>query len=143
MTAEDNKSNTRNLFDQLFNQGNPSKVDEMIAPDYVDHSALPPPAPGPDGFKMRARMLSSAFSPKMTFGPFLAEGDLIAFTWSMKGTHQGKFAGAEPTGAEISIDGINIERFQDGKIVEHWSQFDLAGLLRQIGLLPSGMQSKS
>jgi len=61
----------------------------------------------------------------------------------MSGRHQGKFAGAEPTGVEIIISGINIERFQDGKSVEHWSQFDMAGLLRQIGVLPSGSQSKS
>jgi SnoaL-like polyketide cyclase len=34
------------------------------------------------------------------------------------------------------VIGINIERFANGKIVEHWSQFDLAGALRQMGVLP-------
>jgi predicted ester cyclase len=115
----------------------------MIAADYVDHSSLPAPAPGPDGFKKRAAMLRAAFNSKMTFGQFLAEGDLVAFTWLMSGIHQDAFAGVPATGRPVTVNGMNIERFQDGKIVEHWSQFDAVGLLRQIGALPAAGQAQS
>jgi predicted ester cyclase len=37
-----------------------------------------------------------------------------------------------PTGKDLILAGINIERMQNGKIIEHWSQFDLAGAMRQI-----------
>jgi predicted ester cyclase len=37
-----------------------------------------------------------------------------------------------PTGKLLTLAGINVERMKDGKIVEHWSQFDLAGVMRQI-----------
>lgn len=83
MSTEENKTLTHRLFDEEFNQGNPAAIDEIIDANYVDHSALPAPAPGPEGFKKRAEMLRAAFDPKMTFGEFLAEGDLVSFTWTL------------------------------------------------------------
>lgn len=143
MSTEENKALTHRLFDEEFNQGNPAAIDEIIDANYLDHSALPAPAPGPEGFKKRAEMLRAAFDPKMTFGEFLAEGDLVSFTWTLSGIHQGVFANVPPTGKAVTVSGINIERFQNGKIVEHWSQFDGIGLMRQIGVLPTPGQVKS
>jgi predicted ester cyclase len=108
----------------------------------VDHSAIPAPGPGPEGFKKRAEMLIAALDPQMTFWEFIAEGDLVSFTWTMTGTHRGVFAGVPPTGKQVTVNGINVERFEEGKIVEHWSQFDLAGALRQIGALPAPGQAQ-
>jgi predicted ester cyclase len=136
LSTETNKQLTHRLFDDEFNKGNSATIDEVLAADYVDHSALPAPAPGVAGFKKRAAMLRAAFAPKMTFGDFLAEGDMVAFNWTMTGVHQGMFAGIPPTGKPIVVTGTNVERFRDGKIVEHWSQFDGIGLLRQISALP-------
>lgn len=81
-------------------------------------------------------MLCAAIDPQMTFGNFLAEGDLVAFTVTISGSQQGIFAGAPPAGKAEVVNGMNVERFADGKIVEHWSQFDTSGLLRQVGAIP-------
>jgi len=143
MSSEENKALTRRLFDEGFNMRNTAVVFEIVATDYIDHSALPAPAPGPEGFKKRIDMLCAAFEPQMTFGTFLAEGDLVAFTWTISGMHQGVFANVPPTGKPVTVSGINVERFQAGKIVEHWSQFDAMGLMRQIGALPAPGQAKS
>jgi predicted ester cyclase len=137
MSGENNKALTQRLFSEEFNEGNTAVAEEIVAADYIDHSAIPAPAPGPEGFRKRVEMLRAAFAPRITFGEFLAEGDLVAFSWSMSGIHQGVFAGVAPTGKSITVNGINIERFQDGKIVEHWSQFDMVGVLRQIGAIPT------
>lgn len=137
MQTEQNKALTFQLFDQVFNQGNPTVIDEIVSNDYLDHSALPAPAPGIEGFKKRTELLRMAFAPTMTMEHFSAEGDLVSFAWSMHGIHRGRFANVDPTGKEVHVNGINIERFQDGKIVEHWSQFDAVGLMRQIGALAS------
>jgi predicted ester cyclase len=137
MSSEENKRQTLRLFDEEFNHGSSDAIDELIAPNYADHSSMPAPMPGPEGFKRRAALLRAAFNPQMTFGEFVAEGDLVAFTWTMTGVHQGVFAGIPATGAPITVHGMNLERFQDGKIVEHWSHFDGIGLLRQIGALPA------
>jgi steroid delta-isomerase-like uncharacterized protein len=136
MSTQDNIARTRKLFDEAFNKKNSAVIDEVIAADYVDHSAIPANAPGREGFRLRVQMLNSALNPSISFGEFLAEGDLVAFSWTMKGSHQGPFAGVPATGKGVTVEGINIERFEDGMIVEHWSQFDLAGALRQIGAMP-------
>jgi steroid delta-isomerase-like uncharacterized protein len=132
MTTETNKALVRRLFDELFNQGNPAAANDVIAPDYIDHSPIPAPAPGAEGFARRTAALRAAFVQEAVFGVFLAEGDLVAFTWQFNGVHTGPFAGLPATGKAVTLSGINVERIKDGRIVEHWSHFDLAGLMKQI-----------
>ena len=76
--------------------------------------------------------LCSAFVEEALFGVFLAENDLVAFTWTFQGVHRGTFAGIAATGKKVTLSGINVKRLENGKIVEHWSHFDLAGLLKQM-----------
>ena len=132
MSTEENKNLVRRMFDEAFNQGDTTLINEMIAADYIDHSPIPAPTPGPEGFAKRTIALRSAFVQEALFGVFLAENDLVAFTWTFQGVHQGAFAGIAATGKPLTLSGINVERLENGKIVEHWSHFDLAGLLKQI-----------
>jgi steroid delta-isomerase-like uncharacterized protein len=132
MSVEENKNIVRRIFDEAFNMGNPAFISEAVAQNYVDHSPIPAPVPGPEGFAKRTVALCTAFVEEAVFGVFLAEDDLVAFTWTFKGTHKGTFAGVPATGKKVALSGINVERLKDGKIVEHWSHFDLAGLMKQI-----------
>ena len=132
MSAAENKAIVRRLFDEGFNKGNVQLANEIIAPDYVDYSPIPAPMPGSEGFAKRMAGLRAAFVQEAVFGVFLAEDDLVAFTWTFSGVHNGPFAGVPPTRRKVTLSGINVERLKDGRIVEHWSQFDLAGLMRQI-----------
>jgi steroid delta-isomerase-like uncharacterized protein len=132
MQTEENKHLVHRMFDEAFNKGDTLFINEMIAPDYIDHSPIPAPGPGPEGFAKRTAALRAAFVEEAVFGVFLAEDDLVAFTWTFNGVHRGTFAGAAATGKKVSLSGINVERLEKGKIVEHWSQFDLAGLIKQI-----------
>ncbi len=133
MSIRDNQTHVRHLFEEVFNNGNYDIVDEFVADDYVDLSPIPAPAQGPQKFKMRTQMLHAAVVREVAFGPFLAERDLVAFTWTLGGVHNGPFVGNAPTGKMITLSGINVEHMADGQIVEHWSQFNLVGLLRQMG----------
>ena len=66
----------------------------------------------------------------------LAEGAETVMRWRITGTHRGEFQGVPATGRPIALDGIEWNRFEDGKIAEHWAQFDLVAVLGQIGALP-------
>jgi len=132
MSIDENKAIVRRMFDEAFNMGNTSFVNEVVAADYIDHSPIPAPASGAEGFAKRTDVLRAAFVEEAVFGVFLAEGDLVAFTWTFNGTHKRIFAGIPATGKKVTLSGINVERLKDGKIVEHWSHFDLAGLIKQI-----------
>jgi predicted ester cyclase len=62
---------------------------------------------------------------------------MVASRWTITGTHQGDFQGVPATGRQITINGIDMSRVVDGKIAEHWAQFDIVGVMQQIGALPS------
>ena len=54
----------------------------------------------------------------------------------MRGTHQGEFRGIAPTGKRVTVTGIGIFWFSDGKVVESWDNFDQLGMMRQLGVIP-------
>ena len=66
----------------------------------------------------------------------IAEGDRVVARVTVSGTHLGEMMGLAPTGRRISTSGIEVFRFEDGKMAEHWAAFDALGMLRQIGLVP-------
>lgn len=63
----------------------------------------------------------------------LAEGDLVAFRFTMTGTHRGPFQGLAPTGKPISVAHMHFVRMAEGKTSDLWHVWDTAGLMRQLG----------
>jgi predicted ester cyclase len=66
----------------------------------------------------------------------IAEGDLVATRFTSRGTHRGTFMGAEPTNKELSWTGISIDRIVEGRIVESWANWDMMGMMQQLGVVP-------
>ncbi len=66
----------------------------------------------------------------------IAEGDTVASRWTIRGTHRGEFQGMPPTGNAFAAPGIDFSRIADGRVAEHWAQFDMMSLLQQIGAMP-------
>ena len=73
----------------------------------------------------------------ITIQSCIGEADQTATTWTLAGTHRAPFNAVPATGRKVEIAGIEFNRFADGRIVEHYSQFDLAGLLVQLGAMPA------
>ena len=62
MSTEQNKALVRQLVEEIFNRGNISLADELLAPDFVDREELPPGMPRDrEGVKLLTTMLRSAF----------------------------------------------------------------------------------
>ena len=139
MSIEQNKELVRRLIEEVFNQGNMSWADEFLAPDFVEHEELPPGIPdGREGVKQMTAMLRSAFPDfHATIDDIIAEGDKVVIRQSWTGTHRGEFMGIPPTGKRVSFGVIDIIRVDGGKFVEHWGQMDNAGLMQQLGAVPT------
>jgi predicted ester cyclase len=73
---------------------------------------------------------------RVTIEQQLADGDFVATRYTCRGTHEGDIMGVPATGRDVTIAGLVISRFQDGKVVEEWEVSDVFGLLQQIGALP-------
>ncbi len=138
MSVDQNKALVRQMVAAVFNQGSADRVDEFLAPDFVEHEELPPGIPaGREGVKLLSAMLHSAFPDfKATVDDLVAEGDKVVIRMTWSGTHQGEFMGIPPTGRSVSFGVIDIIRIADGKFVEHWGQMDSMGLMQQLGAVP-------
>jgi steroid delta-isomerase-like uncharacterized protein len=124
------------LYEEIFNAGNLDVADELIAPDAVDHQGLPDSPPGPDGLKQLAWMYRSAFPDlSITVEDIIASDDKVVARTTMRGTHEGELMGIPPTGRAVEVSGIDIVRFVDGRMVEHWGNQDNMGMMRQLGLI--------
>jgi steroid delta-isomerase-like uncharacterized protein len=138
MSTEQNKAVYRRFMEEVVNQGNLAVVDELVAVDVVEHEELPPGYPqGREGVKQFFAMLRTAFPDlQATIEDLIAEGDKVVGRGTWSGSHRGQFMDIPPTGKRVSFGVMDIGRIADGKIVEHWGQTDMLGLLQQLGVVP-------
>ncbi len=108
--------------------------DEVVAEDAVIHYG-DTPIEGREGIKQLAASFFAAFPDgELTLNEWAEDGDRCAVVWTYSGTHEGELFGIPPTGKRFSASGMNLERVNEGKIVEHWSVFDQMSAFRQLGL---------
>ena len=136
MSVEDNKRLARRFWDEVWDKGNFDVVYEVFAEDYVRHDLRPTnPIPGPAGQKAIAVDFRRAFPDVRWHVDFIfGEGDMVMGRWTATGTHTGKWGKFEPTGKKVKFSGINVFRFQNGKVAEIWNHRDDFGLFDQVGV---------
>ncbi|HEX5498431.1 MAG TPA: ester cyclase, partial [Thermomicrobiales bacterium] len=126
------------MWDDVWTAGNLDALNEISTPDVIHHWAIGPDSTGPAASADRIAALRVAFPDlKITYGPLVQDGDYVAATWVIQGTHTGEYLGMAPTGNTIDATGINIFRLECGRIAEVWSEMDAPTLLRQIGAMPA------
>jgi predicted ester cyclase len=132
MTTEEMKALGQRAA-QAWNEGRPDLLDEVYAPTYRNHFT----GETLDMLKQNLLETRAAFSGfTLTIDDQIVEGDRGGTRWTARGIHTGEHFGIPATGRQIEITGINIGRFEDGKIVDEWSRGDDVKLLRQLGVLP-------
>ena len=138
MSAEESKAIVRRFWD-VWEEGNIDLVDELLAPDYINHTPASPDQPtGPEGVKGVVTMFRSAIpNLRVVVEDMIAEGDKVAVRYTLEGTHEGELFGIPPTGQRLSIKSIAVERVSDGKIREHWRVTDRLDMMQQLGMIPA------
>ena len=135
MSAEGNVAAFRKLIEVGFARGDLSVVEELVSPTAIEHQRGS--KPGIEGVKGTIATLRSWFSDfELTIAKLSADGDTVWALNRAQGVNTGSIFGFPPTGNPIEIDVIDIARFEDGKIVEHWGVPDQLGMLIQLGLAP-------
>ena len=126
----------RRWFEEVWNQGRVQTVDELYAEAGVSFGlALAGTAlEGRAALKAVQDVYRRAFPDlRFTVDDVVEEGDRCAVRFRARGTNTGTFFGMAATGKSVVVDGQCILRFHGGQMVETWNQFDLFGLLRQLG----------
>ncbi len=137
--SADTKAIARRFLEEAFNSGNLDVVDELVAPEFVNHdAALPEPGVGIEAAKASITGYREAFPDlRLMIEQQLAEGEYVTTRWSARGTHQGNLMGMAPTGKQATVTGITIDRIVDGRFVESWTNWDTLGLMQQLGVIPA------
>jgi len=135
MLPEQNKA----LVLQFYKAFDDRKMDQaldLLASDFVAHQAgIPEPLNG-EGFKQFGMSFYLAFSQgQHNFDEIIVSDDKVVTCGTFTATHLGEFQGLPPTGKQISLSIMHIDRVEDGKIVEHWGQGDALGLMQQLGIV--------
>jgi predicted ester cyclase len=137
--GERNKALVQRLFDEGFCKGDLSIADEMVAPDCKEHQYFGPNHPdGPEGVKNVIKDLRRLFPDfTLTADKMVAVGDEVWVRATGRGTHGGELMGRPPTGKQVKVDVIDICRFENGKLVEHWGVPDRFHMMVQVGMIPT------
>lgn len=127
-----NETIYRRLIEEGFNQGDLAVVDELVGPNAVEHQRGS--GDGREGVKNTIKYLRSAFPDfKLTIDEVVMSGDKVWARQRGGGTNLGSFAGHPPTGRKGYTDVIDVCRFENGKMVEHWGVPDQLGMMMQLG----------
>lgn len=135
-TLESNKTIVSQFF-EYFAKGDTKQVENLWGSNYLFHFPGRPQTLGKEESKQLIKEYSSAFPDlKISIENQIAEGDLVVTQIVAHGTHKGLFQGISATSKKMTVTGIATHKIINNKIVEEWAEFDMLGLMQQIGAIP-------
>ena len=138
MSVADLKARTQQIFD-TFNTHDADATAAFFAgeAELYDSGVARPSVGAQQIAALYARHYMAIPDVHVHIDRMIAECDTVVAEWTCTGTHRGTFMGIPPTGKWVSYKGVSILRYRNGMAVADTRMWDLAGLLRQIGLLAS------
>jgi predicted ester cyclase len=141
-TTQENIAVSRRLIEDAFGKGDLRVIDEVCAERYVDHDPLLGDR-GREDVKQTITGYREAFPDlAFTIEDVVAADDKVVVRWRAEGTFEKGFMGQEPTHEKGEpVEGIGIDRFQDGRVAESWGQWDTTRFMRNIGAVPDAAEA--
>lgn len=134
MGTQENKANATRFLEEVINRGNVGVIDELTAPNWVDHSTPPGVPPTIEGIKTWITMFRAAFPDlHYTLDDTITDGERVVQRVTAHGTMKGDFMGMPASGKSATWSEIHIIRFEGGKAAEHWGVVDQMAMLTQLG----------
>lgn len=133
---EQNRSTYLRELELVVNAGRMELVDELIAADYVNHSAPPGAPQGRAAIRGYLKLLKTAFPDRQVKNEMLlCAGDYVIVRSTVTGTSTGPYFGRPPTGKPFSVMGTDIYLVREGQLRGRWGNEDALGMMTQLGYL--------
>ena len=136
LSTDEMKARVRSHFEDFVNNRKAEVIRTNMTPDFYDHDGPggePTDTSGDE--EMMRQMYTMMPDLHLTIEDLIAEDDKVVTRWSASGTHNGDFVGVPASGRLITVTGIHIHRVRHGRLVEHWEELNMLGVLRQLGVL--------
>jgi predicted ester cyclase len=131
MSLAANKALAQRWFEEVWNQGKESTIDELFHPQGKAYG-FPEPGSvliGPEAFKTIHRQFHSAFGNiHVHLDDLVAEGDRVAIRWTVTMKHTGDGFGFPATGRDVTLPGSSFITCRDGVMTEGWNSMDMTWL---------------
>ncbi len=139
--ADTHAAIVQRYYDDVWSRGQLALVDTLMGEDYENCDPATPGGRvvGREAFKAFVAAYREAFPDlRMQIVEQHRDGDVVFSRWLASGTHRGALMGIPATGKSVAgIEGMTLSRFRGGRIVEDRVVWDVAGLLRVLGVLPT------
>jgi steroid delta-isomerase-like uncharacterized protein len=146
---EQNKTLVRRVFEECWNRGDLTRLDEIMTRDYAEHDPNQENfgadfGRGSDYYRNLNRFYRTVF-PDLHFEieDLIAEEDRVVARWTSTGTHRGDLMEIPPSGKRVRVRGISVHRIANGKLVETWVNWDAFGMLKQLGVVGEPARSRT
>jgi steroid delta-isomerase-like uncharacterized protein len=137
MSVEDNIETFKQYRLNVMLPHNIARLPEYVTDTVVDHSLAPDAPQGIDGLRQWLTFFFEAFPDAyFSIDDVFGEGDKIVCHARFHGSHQGAYLGLPPTGKTFDTTGIEIMRFENGKMAERWFRLDVVTMMQQLGFMP-------
>ena len=135
--STDNQALIKKYFEEVWNKGNLSLLEEIISPNYINHNpAAPDTPPGPAGLVPIIEGIRKAFPDlRYEIKNIVVSDNQVAVHTIMHGTHTGDFFGLKPSNRKVEVPQMQIEKISNGQIIEHWRVTDELTMQKQLGLI--------
>jgi predicted ester cyclase/ketosteroid isomerase-like protein len=138
-TTDEHRALFTRWFEELWNKKNYAITQELVDPEFTAHGAGGQDIKqGPAGVAEMVRTWHKAFPDgHMDMDDIITEGEYSVIRMTFRGTHLGEFYGNAPSGKQVKVTSIGIDRVVGGKITEGWGELDMLGMMQQIGAIPA------
>ena len=140
-----NKALVQRLYEEVWNKRKLEVIKEIISPSH----GLQAPTTfgssiGPEAYKRNVLSFLAGYPDlHWTIEDLIAEKDKVVASWTMSGTHKGDYMGIPATNKKVSVEGITIHNVAGGKIMDSYSNWDVLGMMQQLGAVPPLGQTKT
>lgn len=134
MSIEQNKQLARIFFEEIWNQKDESAIDRYVALNAAGNDA--DFGKGREDFRAHWKQWIAAF-PDLHFEivDLISEGDKVLTRWVLTGTFEGELLGAQGDGRKIRVDGMSLDRIENGIVAEGFDGWDNYGFRQQLGVV--------
>jgi steroid delta-isomerase-like uncharacterized protein len=131
-STTENKEIARRFMEECWNKGDKKSMQDLIADKCRYHD---PVFPGVDNVQQHITSCRNAFPDlNFTIEDMIGERNEVVVHWKARGTHKGTFLGMQPTNRSCTVTGTSISRLENGKVAEHWSDWNVMTLMEQLGV---------
>jgi steroid delta-isomerase-like uncharacterized protein len=140
-----NKAIVQRLYEEVWNRRKLEVIKEIISPSHALQAPnMSGSSIGPEAYKRNVLAFLAGFPDlRWSIEDTIAEKDKVVACWTISGTHKGDYLGMPATNKKVSVEGITVHNVAGGKIMDSYSNWDVLGMMQQLGVVPPLGQSKT